>query len=57
MYILLFQHGLSSDYPIKYTHLDIAGAAGDVPHDATGAPVLALFAKFLNESFTSLADN
>ncbi|KAK7590114.1 hypothetical protein V9T40_001727 [Parthenolecanium corni] len=38
----LDKHGLSSDYPIKYTHLDIAGAAGDVPQDATGAPVLAL---------------
>ncbi|XP_052865334.1 putative aminopeptidase W07G4.4 [Anopheles cruzii] len=34
--------GLKSSYPIKYSHLDIAGSAGDVPDTPTGSPVLAL---------------
>ena len=38
----LDQHGLKSSTPIKYSHLDIAGAAGDVPHPPTGASMLAL---------------
>lgn len=49
------QFGVSSEFPMKYTHLDIAGAAGDVPEDATGSPVLALYAKFLNGSLSQLA--
>lgn len=35
-------HGTESAQPLKYTHLDIAGSAGDVPHPPTGAPILAL---------------
>lgn len=38
----LDKHDASSSKPIKYTHLDIAGAAGDVPHPPTGTPILAL---------------
>jgi leucyl aminopeptidase len=34
--------GLDSKHPIKYTHLDIAGSGGDVPHPPTAAPVVAL---------------
>ncbi|XP_035795110.1 putative aminopeptidase W07G4.4 [Anopheles albimanus] len=34
--------GLKSAYPIKYSHLDIAGSAGDVPDTPTGSPILAL---------------
>ncbi|XP_052902934.1 putative aminopeptidase W07G4.4 [Anopheles moucheti] len=34
--------GLGSSHPIKYSHLDIAGSAGDVPHTPTGSPILAL---------------
>uniref|UniRef100_A0A182XK17 Cytosol aminopeptidase domain-containing protein n=1 Tax=Anopheles quadriannulatus TaxID=34691 RepID=A0A182XK17_ANOQN len=34
--------GLSSAHPIKYSHLDIAGSAGDVPDTPTGSPILAL---------------
>ncbi|CRL05934.1 CLUMA_CG019082, isoform A [Clunio marinus] len=38
----LDHHDASSTKPIKYTHLDIAGSAGDIPHPPTGAPILAL---------------
>lgn len=38
----LDQCGLNSSRPIKYSHLDIAGSAGDVPHTPTGSPILAL---------------
>lgn len=38
----LDKHGLKSDRPIKYSHLDIAGSAGDIPDPPTGAPILAL---------------
>uniref|UniRef100_A0A182S575 Cytosol aminopeptidase domain-containing protein n=1 Tax=Anopheles funestus TaxID=62324 RepID=A0A182S575_ANOFN len=34
--------GLNSSHPIKYSHLDIAGSAGDVPDTPTGSPILAL---------------
>lgn len=34
--------GLDSSTPIKYSHLDIAGSAGDVPDTPTGSPILAL---------------
>nr|XP_029713698.1 putative aminopeptidase W07G4.4 [Aedes albopictus]XP_029713699.1 putative aminopeptidase W07G4.4 [Aedes albopictus]XP_029713700.1 putative aminopeptidase W07G4.4 [Aedes albopictus]XP_029713701.1 putative aminopeptidase W07G4.4 [Aedes albopictus]XP_029713702.1 putative aminopeptidase W07G4.4 [Aedes albopictus] len=38
----LDKHGLKSERPIKYSHLDIAGSAGDIPDPPTGAPILAL---------------
>ncbi|XP_076265860.1 dipeptidase B [Rhynchophorus ferrugineus] len=38
----LDKYGSASDTPLKYSHLDIAGSAGDLPNPATGAPVLAL---------------
>jgi len=38
----LDKHQLHSAKPMKYSHLDIAGAAGDLPHPTTGAPVAAL---------------
>lgn len=31
-----------SSKPLKYTHLDIAGSAGDIPYPPTGSPILAL---------------
>uniref|UniRef100_A0A182QX85 Cytosol aminopeptidase domain-containing protein n=1 Tax=Anopheles farauti TaxID=69004 RepID=A0A182QX85_9DIPT len=34
--------GLASSHPIKYSHLDIAGSAGDIPETPTGSPILAL---------------
>jgi leucyl aminopeptidase len=38
----LDKHGTKSSQPIKYTHLDIAGSAGDVPFPPTGSPIMAL---------------
>jgi leucyl aminopeptidase len=40
-------HQLKSETPLKYTHLDIAGAAGELPHPTTAAPVPALVNLFL----------
>jgi len=39
----LDKHQLSSDKPLKYSHLDVAGSSGDLPHPTTGASVPALF--------------
>uniref|UniRef100_A0A1I8Q2Y3 Cytosol aminopeptidase domain-containing protein n=1 Tax=Stomoxys calcitrans TaxID=35570 RepID=A0A1I8Q2Y3_STOCA len=38
----LDKHGLESERPLKYTHLDIAGSAGDYPKLPTAAPIVAL---------------
>jgi len=38
----LDKYGSSSNQQIKYTHLDIAGSAGDIPYQPTGSPILAL---------------
>jgi len=38
----LDKHQAESAKPLKYSHMDIAGAAGDLPHPTTGAPVPAL---------------
>merc|ERR1712042_53415 len=43
----LHKHMLNSEQPLKYSHLDIAGSAGDLPHPTTGAPVPALIKWFL----------
>lgn len=43
----LGKHGSGSEHPIKYSHLDIAASAGDVPDPATGSPVLALAQTYL----------
>ena len=37
----------SSDHPLKYSHLDIAGSSGRLPHPTTGASVTALVMQFL----------
>eukprot|EP00088_Acartia_fossae_P027413 TRINITY_DN2816_c0_g2_i1.p1 TRINITY_DN2816_c0_g2~~TRINITY_DN2816_c0_g2_i1.p1 ORF type:complete len:510 (-),score=168.22 TRINITY_DN2816_c0_g2_i1:7-1536(-) len=44
----LDKHQLKDSAPLKYTHLDIAGAAGELPHPTTGAPVAALAQLLLN---------
>lgn len=44
----LSDHGTQSAHPLKYTHLDIAGSAGDHPWTPTGAPILALAEAHLN---------
>jgi len=38
----LTKHGIDSERPLKYTHLDIAGSSGDYPGIPTGAPLIAL---------------
>ena len=38
----LDKHSLDSDKPLKYTHLDIAGSAGEHPKMPTAAPIIAL---------------
>lgn len=38
----LDKHGLKSERPLKYTHLDIAASAGEYPKMPTGIPVIAL---------------
>jgi len=43
----LDKHQLNSENPLKYTHLDIAGAAGELPHPTTAAPVPALVKLFI----------
>lgn len=43
----LDKHGLNSEKPIPYTHLDIAGSAGDLPHQPTGRPIPALCQMFV----------
>lgn len=38
----LDKHGIDSQRPLKYSHLDIAGSSGDYPGTPTGAPLIAL---------------
>jgi len=44
----LDNHQLKSDAPLKYTHLDIAGSAGELPHPTTGSSVAALIKLLIN---------
>jgi leucyl aminopeptidase len=43
----LDKHGIDSDKPLPYSHMDIAGSSGPFPGVPTGAPVVALAAHFL----------
>lgn len=43
----LDSHGLDSEAPIKYSHIDIAGSSGPFPGVPTGAPIAALTAKYI----------
>lgn len=38
----LDKNDASSTRPLNYTHLDIAGSAGDIPYPPTGTPILSL---------------
>merc|ERR1719466_630198 len=38
----LDKHQTNSSQPLKYSHMDIAGSAGNLPHPTTGAPIPAL---------------
>merc|ERR1712107_939729 len=39
----LDKHQANSSQPLKYSHMDIAGSSGNLPHPTTGAPIPALF--------------
>ncbi|KAK9501887.1 hypothetical protein O3M35_012525 [Rhynocoris fuscipes] len=43
----LDEYGLDSNKQLRYTHLDIAASAGNVPENATAAPVLALASRYI----------
>ncbi|CAM4715046.1 unnamed protein product [Leuciscus chuanchicus] len=43
----LDKHGVDSDKPLPYSHIDIAGSSGPFPGVPTGAPILAMAAKYL----------
>ena len=43
----LDKHGIDSDNPIPYTHIDIAGSAGPFPGIPAGTPLLALSARHI----------
>merc|ERR1712029_468265 len=42
----LTKHQLSSEKPLKYSHLDVAGSSGDLPEPTTGSSVVALSMHF-----------
>lgn len=41
------QHGVDSDTPLPYSHIDIAGSSGPFPGVPTGAPVLAMTTNYI----------
>lgn len=43
----LENHGVDSDKPLPYSHIDIAGSSGPFPGVPTGAPLLAFAAQFI----------
>lgn len=45
----LEKHGVDSSKPLKYSHFDIAGGAGDYPLIPTASPILALANYFFGE--------
>jgi leucyl aminopeptidase len=47
----LDKHGIDSENPIKYSHIDIAGSSGPFPGIPTGAPIVALTAKYVLSEF------
>ncbi|XP_077983580.1 putative aminopeptidase W07G4.4 [Glandiceps talaboti] len=43
----LDKHGVDSESPLRYSHLDIAGSAGPYPGIPTGAPIVALATDYI----------
>lgn len=41
------QHGVDSDTPLPYSHIDIAGSSGPFPGVPTGAPILAMATNYI----------
>ncbi|CAF1339686.1 unnamed protein product [Didymodactylos carnosus] len=44
----LDKHGIDSDQPLRYSHLDIAGSAGHLPNNPTGRPIPSLCEMFIS---------
>lgn len=48
----LDKHGVDSDRPLPYSHIDIAGSSGPFPGVPTGAPIIAMATNYiLSENF------
>ncbi|CAH1784087.1 unnamed protein product [Owenia fusiformis] len=45
----LDKHGVDSEKPLKYSHMDIAGSSGPFPGVPTGAPIVALATNYLKD--------
>ncbi|CAJ1069121.1 putative aminopeptidase W07G4.4 [Xyrichtys novacula] len=43
----LDKHGVDSDRPLPYSHVDIAGSSGPFPGIPTGAPIIAMTANYI----------
>ncbi|XP_034026566.1 putative aminopeptidase W07G4.4 isoform X2 [Thalassophryne amazonica] len=43
----LDKHGVDSDKPLPYSHIDIAGSSGPFPGMPTGAPILAMAVNYI----------
>ncbi|XP_013394128.1 putative aminopeptidase W07G4.4 [Lingula anatina] len=43
----LDKHGIDSERPLKYSHMDIAGSSGPFPGVPTGSPVVAMAARYV----------
>lgn len=43
----LDKHGVDSDRPLPYSHIDIAGSSGPFPGVPTGAPILAMASSYI----------
>ncbi|KAJ8396923.1 hypothetical protein AAFF_G00012460 [Aldrovandia affinis] len=46
----LDKHGVDSDKPLPYSHIDIAGSSGPFPGVPTGAPILAMASRYILSS-------
>ena len=44
---LSLQHGVDSNLPLPYSHIDIAGSSGPFPGVPTGAPIIAMAANYI----------
>ncbi|KAG5840513.1 hypothetical protein ANANG_G00189600 [Anguilla anguilla] len=43
----LDKHGVDSEEPLPYSHIDIAGSSGPFPGVPTGAPILAMVSRYI----------
>lgn len=45
--VCVIQHGVDSEQPLCYTHIDIAGSSGPFPGVPTGSPLVAMAHAFV----------